>query len=60
VAIDISQSSLDHQQYLKDKYGLRNLELHLLPIEELSMLETGFDLVVSTGVLHHMPIRRPA
>ena len=35
VAVDISQPSLDHQQYLKDKHGLWNLELHLLPIEEL-------------------------
>ena len=54
VAIDISQPSLNHQQYLKDKHGLRNLELHLLPIEELSTLGLDFDLVVSTGVLHHM------
>jgi SAM-dependent methyltransferase len=54
VAIDISQSSLDHHQYLKDKHGLRNLELHLLPIEELATLGADFDLIVSTGVLHHL------
>ena len=36
VAVDISESSLDHQQYLKDKYELKNLELHRLPIEESS------------------------
>lgn len=54
VAIDISQSSLDHQQYLKDKHGLKNLELHRLPIEELPTLGLDFDLIVSTGVLHHM------
>jgi SAM-dependent methyltransferase len=54
VAVDISQPSLDHQQYLKDKHGLANLELHRLPIEELSTLGLDFDLVVSTGVLHHM------
>ena len=54
VAVDISQPSLDHQQYLKDKHGLHNLRLHLLPIEELSTLDRQFDLVVSTGVLHHM------
>jgi ubiquinone/menaquinone biosynthesis C-methylase UbiE len=35
VAIDISEPSLDHHQYLKDKLGLDNLELHLLPIEQL-------------------------
>lgn len=54
VAVDISQPSLNHQQYLKDKHGLWNLELHLLPIEELGSLGLDFDLVVSTGVLHHM------
>ena len=54
VAVDVSQSALDHQQYLKDKHGLHNLELHLLPIEELSALQRDFDLIVSTGVLHHM------
>ncbi|MDI3314993.1 MAG: class I SAM-dependent methyltransferase [Mycobacterium sp.] len=54
VAVDVSQSSLDHQQYLKDRHGLSNLELHLLPIEELPTLGLDFDLVVSTGVLHHL------
>jgi SAM-dependent methyltransferase len=54
VAIDVSQPSLDHLQYLKDKHGLQNLEPHLLPIEELSALGLDFDLVVCTGVLHHM------
>lgn len=54
VAVDISQPSLNHQQYLKDKHGLWNLELRLLPIEELPSLGQDFDLVVSTGVLHHM------
>jgi SAM-dependent methyltransferase len=54
VGVDISQPSLDHQQYLKDKHGLENLELHRLPIEELSTLGRDFDLVVASGVLHHM------
>ncbi len=54
LAVDVSQPSLDHQEYLKDKHGLWNLELRLLPIEELPTLERDFDLVVSTGVLHHM------
>jgi SAM-dependent methyltransferase len=54
VGVDVSQPSLDHQQYLKDRHGLANLQLHLLPIEELPTLRREFDLVVSTGVLHHM------
>jgi SAM-dependent methyltransferase len=54
VAIDISQPSLDHNRYLKDKYSLKNLELQLLPIEDVPSLDKKFDLIVSTGVLHHM------
>lgn len=54
VAIDVSAASLDHHRFLKDKYGLKNLELHRLPIEEVGALSGDYDLVVSTGVLHHM------
>ena len=54
VAVDPRQSSLDHQQYLKDKHGLWNLELHLLPVEEVPTLGLDFDLIVSTGVLHRL------
>ena len=54
VAVDVSQPSLDHTRYLKDRYGLKNLELHLLPIEDVPSLHKDFDLIVSTGVLHHM------
>lgn len=54
VAIDVSQPSLDHHQYLKDKYVLKNLELRLLPLEEVGSLGRDFDLIISTGVLHHL------
>lgn len=54
VAIDVSGPSLDHHRYLQEKHGLSNLELHQLPIEEVSSLKRDFDLIVSTGVLHHM------
>ena len=54
VAIDVSQTSLDHQYFLKDKYRMTNLELHLLPIEEVGKLNRDFDLIISTGVLHHL------
>ena len=56
VALDVSQPSLDHHQYLIDKYGMKNLELHLLPIEEASTLNRDFGLIVSTGVLHHLAV----
>lgn len=54
VAIDVSRSALEHHQYLKDKHGLQNLRLHRLPIEEVSALGADFDLIVSSGVLHHL------
>lgn len=54
VGIDISQESLDHGRYLQHKHGLKNLELVLLPIEEVGSLGRDFDLIVSSGVLHHM------
>jgi len=54
VAIDVSGPSLEHHRFLADQYGLRNLELHLLPIEEVGSLNQEFDLIISTGVLHHL------
>jgi SAM-dependent methyltransferase len=54
VGIDVSQPSLDHHHLLKERYGLDNLELRLLPIEDVGALGGDFDLIVSTGVLHHL------
>ena len=54
VALDVSGPSLDHHRFLKDRYGLSNLELHHLPIEEAGTLNRNFDLVICTGVLHHL------
>ena len=60
VAVDISQPSLDHQQYLKDKHGLFNLDLRLLPIEELPSLGPGFrpDRVDRRATSHDRPAGR--
>jgi SAM-dependent methyltransferase len=52
VAIDVSGPSLEHHRYLKERYGMKNLHLHRLPIEEVGTLGQQFDLIVSTGVLH--------
>lgn len=54
VAIDVSSASLDHHRWLKDQYNLTNLELHRLPIEAVASLGHDFDLIITTGVLHHM------
>ena len=54
-AIDISDTSLRHTRDLQRKYNLENLELHRLPIERVREIGRSFDLVVCTGVLHHLP-----
>jgi SAM-dependent methyltransferase len=53
-AVDISETSLRHTRDLQHKYGLRNLELHRLAIEEVGKLGQTFDQIVCTGVLHHL------
>jgi SAM-dependent methyltransferase len=54
-AIDVSDTSLRHTRELQRKYNLENLELHQLPIERVYEIGRSFDLVVCTGVLHHLP-----
>lgn len=52
--IDFSATSVRFTGELKRKYNLNNLQVHQLPIERVSELETSFDQVVCTGVLHHL------
>ena len=54
VGIDVSRTSLEHTERLKEKYNLTNLELEQLPVERVAALERRFDLIVCTGVLHHL------
>jgi SAM-dependent methyltransferase len=51
---DISAASLRHTHILQRRYDLDNLELHALPIERIQDLGQDFDLIVCTGVLHHL------
>jgi SAM-dependent methyltransferase len=53
-AIDVSDTSLRHTRDLQRKYNLENLELHQMPIENVREFGRSFDLVVCTGVLHHL------
>ena len=54
VGIDVSATSLEHTDRLKRQYGLTNLETHQMAIEQAAGLERTFDLIVCTGVLHHL------
>jgi len=53
IGIDFSSTSVRHTEALKQKYGLANLEVRLLPIDRVGELDMGFDEVICTGVLHH-------
>jgi SAM-dependent methyltransferase len=52
--IDVSATSISHTDRLRQKYGLANLELEQLPIEQAATTARRFDLIVCTGVLHHL------
>jgi SAM-dependent methyltransferase len=54
VGIDFSATSVRCTLDLKQRYGLNNLEVHQLPLERAAELETHFDQIVCTGVLHHL------
>jgi len=53
--IDFSAISVRCTQKLRRKYILHNLQVRQLPIERASELETSFDQIICTGVLHHLP-----
>jgi len=53
--IDISEPSLGHEKHLKQKHNLENLDLFVMSLDEVVRLEKSYDLIVSTGVLHHLP-----
>jgi SAM-dependent methyltransferase len=54
IGVDVSATSIAHTQKLKQQYGLTNLEIRQLPVERVGGLERQFDLIVCTGVLHHL------
>ncbi|HEX5966809.1 MAG TPA: class I SAM-dependent methyltransferase [Pyrinomonadaceae bacterium] len=54
VAIDVSATSLEHTERLKQKHNLTNLDVRELPIENANDLGQSFDHIICTGVLHHL------
>jgi SAM-dependent methyltransferase len=56
VGIDVSTTSLEHTDQLKRKYGLTNLETAHGAIECVEAMTQRFDLIVCTGVLHHLVV----
>lgn len=59
IGVDISSASLEHSEKLKKKHKLKNLkhiEGSLLDLEYNQI----FDMVISTGVIHHLPAPKDA
>ena len=54
VAIDVTPTSLEHTEKLKRKYSLTNLETRQLSVENAGDLDHGFNVIICTGVLHHL------
>jgi len=52
--IDVSETSVRCTEDLKRKHSLENLRVCQLPIERVNDLETSFDQIVCTEVLHHL------
>jgi SAM-dependent methyltransferase len=52
--IDISEKSLNHTRALQQRYALANLDLRRLSILDVQALDRTFDLIICTGVLHHL------
>lgn len=55
IGVDLSEPSLAHQNYLKEKHALNNLTLVKMNLLEIESLKKSFDFITSTGVLHHLP-----
>jgi SAM-dependent methyltransferase len=54
VGIDLSEASLAHERFLQERHGLSNLALFKGNLLEVGSLGQGFDVIICTGVLHHM------
>ncbi len=53
-AIDLSLSSLAYAQRKVNELGINNVELIQMDILDIKLLEKKFDLILCSGVLHHM------
>jgi len=54
VAFDVSKASLAHERLLQERHGLSNLKLFRGDLLEAGSLGQSFDVIICTGVLHHL------
>src|SRR5690348_14534224 len=55
LGVDLSEASLAHSRRLRDRHGLGNLELRQMSLLDIGKTRRSFDLIICTGVLHHLP-----
>ena len=53
IGIDLSEKSIEHEQYLKKKHNITNLKLINDDFRNFKTDEK-FDYIISTGVIHHL------
>ena len=54
VGIDLSEASLAHERFLQDRHRLQNLRLFKGDLLDSASFADRFDVILCTGVLHHM------
>jgi len=54
VGLDLSEASLAHERFLQDRHNLKNLKLFKGDLLETGALDSEFDVILCTGVVHHM------
>lgn len=54
IGIDFSHASIAHEERLRERHNLKNLTLQKMDLRDVSKLGQSFDLIVSSGVLHHL------
>lgn len=53
--IDFSEASIAHEERLRERHKLINLTLRAMDLRDVSNLRQQFDLIICSGVLHHLP-----
>lgn len=52
--VDLSEASLAHERFLQEKHALTNLHLFKGDLRNAADIGGDFDMIVCSGVLHHM------
>ena len=53
-AIDMSKTSLAYEKRMTDQYKIQNIKYFQTDLLNVDLLEESFDMIICTGVLHHM------